>query len=323
MQIRDRLRSVLTPNVRGDVRHWPRPVERHHGGEIEDARWAQFLDVATHPSRLELEDAARLARCEEGERLRIVERNRVEVNRNAVGRLDPIHRRAQDRQVCQAEEVELEKPERLNAVHLNLGHHPFGVCGALQRHDLRERLATDHHTCGVGGGVAHHTFELFGQVHEWRIVGTFGERLEVGVLARLAKRCAELVWNRLRQAVNIAVALPQDATDITDRGACRHRAEGDDLRHLALAVLLRNVANHLFATTILKVDIDIWHRHAVLVQEAFKREVVVQRINRRDAKRVGHDGAWCAPSAGGGDPLLTCESDEVGHDQEVGAVAHL
>ena len=174
-------------------------------------------------------------------------------------------------------------------MHLNLGHHPFGVCGALQRHDLRERLATDHYTCGVGGGVAHHTLQLFSQVHEWRIVRALCERLEVSILARLAERCAELVWNRLRQAVNIAVALPQDATDITDRGACRHRAEGDDLRDLALAVLLRNVADHLFAATILKVDINIRHRHAVLIQEAFKRKVVVQRINRRDAERVGHD----------------------------------
>ena len=174
-------------------------------------------------------------------------------------------------------------------MHLNLGHHPFGVCGALQRHDLGERLATDHYASGVGGCVAHHTFKLFGQVHERRIVRAFRERLEVGVLARLAERCAELVWNRLRQAVNIAVALPQDATDITDRGACRHCAEGDDLRDLALAVLLRNVADHLFAATILKVDINIRHRHAVLIQEAFKRKVVVQRINRRDAERVGHD----------------------------------
>ena len=61
MQIRDRLRSVLATNVRGNIRHWARSVERHHGGEIKDACWAQFLDVAAHPSRLELEDAARLA----------------------------------------------------------------------------------------------------------------------------------------------------------------------------------------------------------------------------------------------------------------------
>ena len=61
MEIGDRLRSVLPPNVRGDVRHWPRPVERHHGGEIEDARWAELFDVAAHPRRLELKDAARLA----------------------------------------------------------------------------------------------------------------------------------------------------------------------------------------------------------------------------------------------------------------------
>ena len=93
-------------------------------------------------------------------------------------------------------------------MHLNLRHDPFGVCGALQRHDLGERLATDHHTCGVGGGVAHHAFELLCKVDERRIVRAFRERLEVGVLARLAERCAEFVWDRLRQTVNIAITLP-------------------------------------------------------------------------------------------------------------------
>ena len=93
-------------------------------------------------------------------------------------------------------------------MHLNLGHYPFGVCGALQRHDLGEWLATDHYASGVSGGVAHHTFELLCKVDERRIVGTFSERLEVGVLARLAERCTELVWDRLRQSVNIAITLP-------------------------------------------------------------------------------------------------------------------
>ena len=174
-------------------------------------------------------------------------------------------------------------------MHLNLGHYPFGVCGALQRHDLREWLATDHHACGMGGGVANHTFELFGEAHEWRIVRTFGERLEISILTRLAERCAELVWNRLRQSVHIAVALPKNAPNVADRRARRHRAEGDDLRHLALAVLLRNVANHLLAATILKVNVNIRHRYAVLIQEAFKRKVVVQWIHWRNAERVGHD----------------------------------
>ena len=93
-------------------------------------------------------------------------------------------------------------------MHLDLRHDPFGVRGTLQRHDFGERLATDHHTSSVGRSVAHHTFKLLCKADERRIVGTFGERLEVGVLARLGERCAQLVWDRLRQTVNIAITLP-------------------------------------------------------------------------------------------------------------------
>ena len=32
MKVGDRFRPVLTANIRGDVRHRPRSIERHHGG---------------------------------------------------------------------------------------------------------------------------------------------------------------------------------------------------------------------------------------------------------------------------------------------------
>ena len=52
-----------------------------------------------------------------------------------------VDRLAQDRQVRQAEEVELQQAERLDGVHLVLGHERVRVRRLLERHELGQRLA--------------------------------------------------------------------------------------------------------------------------------------------------------------------------------------
>jgi hypothetical protein len=48
----------------------------------------------------------------------------------------------------------------------------------------------------------------------------------------------------------------------------------------------------------------------------------VDRVDRRDAQRVGDDGPGGAAPAGGLDPLVAGETDEVGDDEEVARIAH-
>ena len=74
--------------------------------------------------------------------------------------LDQVHGLAQDREVGQAQEVELEQAQRLDAVHLVLGHERVGVGRLLERHQLGQRLARDHDAGRVGGRVAGDALEL-------------------------------------------------------------------------------------------------------------------------------------------------------------------
>ena len=128
---------------------------------------------------------------------------------------------------------------------------------------------------------------------------------------------AELVGDGLGDAVDLAVAVAQHAADVADRGAGQHRAEGDDLGDVVLAVLAPDVGDDLVAPAVLEVDVDIGHRHAVGVEEALERELVEDRVDRGDAERVGDDRARGAAPAGRLDALLAGERDEVGDDQEV------
>ena len=139
---------------------------------------------------------------------------------------------------------------------------------------------------------------------------------------RLVEPDAELVRDRLRDAVHLAVGVAEDAADVADRGPGQHRAEGDDLGDVVLAVLAPDVGDDLVAPAVLEVHVDVGHRHAVRVEEALERELVEDRVHRRDPERVGHDAARGAAAAGRLDPLLAREADEVRHDQEVAGVAH-
>ena len=190
---------------------------------------------------------------------------------------DEVDRLAQDGQVRQAQEVELEQAERLHAVHLVLGHERIGVGRLLERHQLRERLPADDHARGMGGRVARDALHLLRQVDELVDRGVVGVHLaERLALERLLQLDAQLVGHRLGDAVDLAVAHAQDAADIPDGGAREHRAEGDDLGHVVRAVLAGDVGDDLVPPAVLEVDVDVGHRHAVGVEEPLERQLVVR-----------------------------------------------
>ena len=108
---------------------------------------------------------------------------------------------------------------------------------------------------------------------------------------RLVELDPELVGHGLRDPVDLAVAHAQHAADVADRRPGEHRAEGDDLGDVVLAVLAADVVDDLVPALVLEVDVDVGHRHAVGVEEALERQAVVDGVDRGDAERVGHDRA--------------------------------
>ena len=108
-------------------------------------------------------------------------------------------------------------------------------------------------------------------------------------LDRLVEPDPELVRDRLRDPVDLAVAVAEDAADVADRRPGEHRPERDDLGDVVRAVLAGDVGDDLVAPVVLEVDVDVGHRHPVGVEEALERQLVGDRVDRRDAEGVGHD----------------------------------
>ena len=261
---------------------------------------------------------------EQLEGLRVVERDVVEVDLDAAVGLDQVDRVLEDREVRQAQEVELEQAQRLDGVHLVLGHQRVGVGRLLERHELRQRLAGDDHAGGVRRRVARDALELLREVDD-----ALDRRIGVVLLAqrrRALSASSSLIPSWFGTALAIRSTspyqLPSTRPDVADRGPGEHRAEGDDLGDVVLAVLARDVGDDLVAPVVLEVDVDVRHRHPIRVEEPLERQAVGDRVDRRDAQRVRHDRAWRAAPARRLDALLAGVPDEVGDDQEVARVAH-
>ena len=133
----------------------------------------------------------------------------------------------------------------------------------------------------------------------------------------------QLVRNGLCHGVALGVAHVQDASDVADRAARRHRAEGDDLGDLVLAVLAGHVVDHLAAPLLAEVGVEVGHGDALRVQKALEDQGILHRINFRNVHAVGADrGRAGAASRTDGNALLLGPADKVRHDQIVVHVAH-
>ena len=141
VEVGDRLLAVLAADVGGDVRHRPGPEEGDHGGQVAHLGRLELLDVSAHAGALQLEDAHRVAAAQQLEGLRVVQRQVVDVEADGPMRPHQLDGLRQDREVDEAQEVELQEAERLAGVHLELGHRGLAVGRALERHDLGQRVA--------------------------------------------------------------------------------------------------------------------------------------------------------------------------------------
>ncbi len=90
-----------------------------------------------------------------------------------------------------------------------------------------------------------------------------------------------------------------DASRVLDGSLGLDGAEGDDLGDLVVAPLVRRVANHLAATAIIEVDIDIGHGHTLGVEESLEQQPVRDGgVDVGDTHRVGHQRTGSDPRPG-------------------------
>ena len=70
--------------------------------------------------------------------------------------------------------------------------------------------------------------------------------------------------------IHLGIGNVHHASHIANHAAGCHRAEGDDLCHMVIAVFPANVIHHFTPAGIAEIHINIGHTHTLGVQEALK-----------------------------------------------------
>ena len=343
-RVLDRGRAVPTVDVVLDH------ARLEGAGTKESDEWDQVVedprllaqDEISHAARLDLEYAFRAARTEHVEGLLVVEGNALVTEVRIVPL--PDHRLGvrHDRKCAQAEEVELDEPDLLDAHHVVLRHHVTRLRVAVERHQLDQRLVADHDAGGVLRGVTCEPLEIQSRVDQLphlpiRVYAC----AQLGrLLDRVRQADAQDLGDELGDSVDIAVRHAEDSSHVADGGTGLKRPESHDLRdgHVVVstldvlavirraprAVLVGYIANHLVASAHAEVDVDVGHRHALRVQEALEDDPVVDGVDPRDPHPEGYQ-APCRRTATRTDRHAVAPrvADEVRNDQEVAGKAHL
>ncbi len=326
VQVFDRLAAELARAIGGDVGHRAGTVERHQRDEVLEAVGPHVDEGPAHALAFHLEHPDGLAARQALIGLGVVEGDAGEIDLDAAGG-DELHRRLQHGQRLEAEEIEFDEAGLLHPFHVELGHRHVGLGIAIERHQFRQRPVADHDAGGMGRGVAVEAFELLRDGE-----GARDDRLAVAfrLQPRLAgdgggqrHRRGRILRHQLAQLVDLPVGHFEHAADVAQHAAGLQAAEGDDLRHLIAAVAALHVADHLVATVLAEVDVEVRHRHAIRVEEPLEDQAEADRVEIGDGERERDQRARARAAAGADrDALRLRPLDEIGDDEEVAGIIH-
>ena len=265
----------------------PGTIERVERDQVVEPFRLGLSQQLAHPRALELEDAVGLSFGEQLIGLRVVERDRVDVDHDALGALDLVESVLDQRQRAEPEEVHLQQADALDVLHRPL-RDDFVLLALVERHELGQRPRGDHDAGGMDRRMPGHALEP----------SRDGEQLldALVLLLHLLQRRAlgqrlfeihvERRRHRLGDAVGVRIRDVHYPRDVAHHGARLHGAEGDDLRDVGAAVLARDVVDDFAAAALAEVDVDVRQRHALGIQESLEDQVVGDRVDVGDPQAV-------------------------------------
>ena len=321
------LPPLLDLEVRGDHVALDRtgPEQRDVGDDVGEGIDAGLADQLALARRLDLEDAERLRGADHGVGVGVVEGHLhlvVEVDLDLVDPLDLRHRVCHRGLHPDAEHVELEQPEVLHVVLVELTHREAGV-RRLDRGAVEQGRVGEQHAAGVHRDVAWQPVEPLHQLEE-EVEPGIGETAR-GQLGQVAQRHPGVagadVGEGLGDRVDLPRRHPERATDVahgmTDPVGVHHRDA--DAPFAAVAVEDRLV--DLQPARGLHVEVDVGQRVAQRREEPLHQQVVAERVDPGDAEQVVDQAARARAAGGAPDPEVADQVGDVADGEEVRGVA--
>ena len=315
-------------DINVDILHRARSIKRDQGDQILDRIRLHLLERVAHARAFQLEHADGMAGLQEVEGRLVVEIKALDIGHILAGRGDIAQRPSDHGQGFQAEKVKLHQTGRLDPFHVELGGGNIRSRITIERDQFGEFAIADHHTGGVGRGVAIEALQLErdGQegVDGFVIAAHIAQsRLQIERLGK-RNRIGRIGRDHLGQAVNETERQLQDAAGITHHRAGLECSESDDLGDPVMPVLLLHIADHLAAPLLAEVDVKVRHGDTLGVQEALEQKPESKRVEIGDGQGIGDQGAGPRTPAGSDRNIMVLGPlDKVRDDQEIARESHL
>ena len=162
-------------------------------------------------------------------------------------------------------------------LHVELRHRHVRTRISVERDEAVQGPIADDDARGVGGAVARKAFELGRQIEQAlhvRVRLHLRRQFAHAVQGALqVPRVGRMVGHQFGEPVDMTIAHLQHAARVLEHRARLQPPESDDLRYLVAPVFFLDVADHAVALGFAEVDIEVGHRHALGVEEAFKQQV--------------------------------------------------
>ena len=131
------------------------------------------------------------------------------------------------------------------------------------------------------------------------------------------------VWHKLGDTISFRIRNFEHTRHITYGVFGHHFTKRHNVRHATFTIFFGTIFNHLVATSILDVGINIRHGNTVWVQETLEKETVFHRVKLGNTQSVSQNRTssrtttWTINNTLGLTP-----HNEILHDQEVAIVSH-
>ena len=323
----NRLSTVHTVYVFVDILHRAGAVQADGGDDVLEAVGLHGSEHSPHAGRFHLEHTGHVAAAEEGKRLRVVDRNRRQVELDAVPRFDSAQARRITVRVDSPRKSTLSSPiDSRISISYWVTTLAFAVLGrTVQRSVLDQRPIGDDNAGSMCAGMASQSLEVHRCVDQPpNVVGSGIRILQVD---RLLKRVADLDLRPGGDQPGDAIDFRQRdihcPADVADGGARTQRSKGYDLGHIALAVFFDNIVDELVALVVRVVQVNVRHAHATRVQEALEEQVIGQWVQVGDARSVGDKAAGTRSADVPPYIVAAGELAQVPHDQEIRVETHV
>ena len=273
---------------------------------------------------LDLKDAERIGLADHLERRFIIvlqglTRHR---HRDPLVLTEQIERAAHAAEHAETEDIDLHEAKMLNILLFPFDDVAIDHRGRLDRDEIVQRIARQDEAAGVLRQMAWGADQLLGELKrecEAWFAGVEVERLYVAVGHAFVGPAPYLAGERGGHVLGQAEHLAHFADRAAGAEAADHRGQ----RGMIPAIGFVDPLDHFLAPLMLEIDVDVGRFAALLRDEAFEEELVLDRIDRGDAEDEADDriGRRAAPLAQDLDRAGV--ADDRVYGEEIRRVAHL